>query len=250
MQNYINKKIMKPLNNYISEGFFNNVKADKESMKESIVSRILNNLAEINKISKDSCYLLICEFGYNSILVDKEGIDKYFKVGDNTLLQSNMKTKKHGLCIDLGHGHRWNNECLKKLADTLEYFDPDKTTILLKINEEESGVSMKNITDALKGRLPKMIFSIILSQCNIEDWSWLDGVDEICNLDIYDSFVRSFKGIQPGVDNILINGDAIFADTNYFPHVTRTVMLGHDSIFQNKLSVVKDNMVFNAKLYR
>lgn len=242
---------MKSLNNYISEGggFFNNVRANKEAMKDSVITTILDNMAEINKISNNACNFLICNFGYNLANIDKESIDKYFKVGDNMFIQSNSKTKKHGLSVKIGYGGKWNKECLKKLADTLELFDPNTTTILLRINEKDSGVSMKDITTALKGRLPKIIFSTIFHRCNIEDWRWLDGVDKVLNFDIYNSFIRSFKGIQPKVDNITIDGNTIFDDVNYFPHITRTVMLAHDCVFQNNLSVVKDNVSSDAGIY-
>ena len=81
---------MKSLNNYISEsgGFFNNVRANKEAMKDSIITTILDNMAEINKISNNACNFLICNFGYNLANIDKESIDKYFKVGDNMFIQA------------------------------------------------------------------------------------------------------------------------------------------------------------------
>lgn len=242
---------MKSLNNYISEGggFFNNVRADKEVMKESVITTVLNNMAEINKISNNACNFLICNFGYSLANIDKENIDKYFKVGDNMFIQSNSKTKKHGLSVKIGYGGKWNKECLKKLADTLELFDPNTTTILLRINEKDSGVSMKDITTTLKGRLPKIIFSIVFHRCDIEDWRWLDGVDKILNFDIYNSFIKSFKGIQPKVDNITIDDDTTFTDVNYFPHITRTVVLAYDGVFQNNLSVVKDNVSPDAGIY-
>ena len=242
---------MKSLNNYISEGggFFNNVRADKEAMKDSVITTILDNMAEINKISNNACNFLVCNFGCNLANIDKKSIDEYFKVGDNMLMQSNSKTKKHGLSVKIGYGGKWNKECLKKLADTLELFDPNTTTIFLRVNEKDSGVSMKDITTTLKGRLPKIIFSITFHQCNIEDWRWLDGVDKVLNFDMYNSSIKSFKGIQPKVDNIIIDGDTIFADVNYFPHITRTVMLAHDCVFQNNLSVVKDNITSDARVY-
>lgn len=239
---------MKPLNNYIFEGFFNNVQADKESLKDSIISRVVNNLTEINKISLGSCQFLISDIGYIETPINKEIADKYFTVGDNILMQSRHKTKKHGLSIHIGYGCKWNKEGLKKLADVLNLLDHNTTTLFFKINEKDSGVSMKDITDVLKDRLPKRIFSIRLHQCNVADWSWLDGVDDVWNLDIYDSTIKSFKGINPDVFSIIIDGCTRFDDTTHFPHITQSVSLASDSVFRNKLSMVRRNMTSNARL--
>ena len=246
---------MKSLNNYISEGFFNNIQADKEAMKESVIANVLDSLSELNKATGSgiSCGFLISDGGHSTERPNKWVIYNYFKVSDNMLLQSNQKAKKygyHGLTIRIGFGRKWNNESLKVLADVLEYFDPDTTTIVLKIDEKASGVSMKDITFALKGRLPKKIFTIALDHCNIDDWSWLDGVDEICNFDIYNSFIKSFKEFRPRVKGIAIGGSVSFDSLDYFPHITKVVTLAPGGAFMDRIDTVKDNMAPNAKLYK
>lgn len=245
---------MKSLNNYISEGFFKNVQADKEAMKESVITNVLDGLSEINKTtgSGESCGLLINDVGYTTERPDRWVIDEYFKVGDNMLLQSNQKSKKHGISIRIGYGYggKWNNGILKVLADVLKYFDPDTTTITLRIHEKTSGVSMKDIVSILKGKLPKMIFTLVLNQCNIDDWSWLDCVNEICNFDIYNSFIKSFKEFRPEVKYIAIGRSVSFDSLDYFPHITKTATLASMSAFMDRIDTVKDNMAPNAKLYK
>lgn len=188
MQNYINKKIMKPLNNYISEGFFNNVGAGENAKKE-LLDRIIDWICDHDVASKS------IRGTYESIL----------RLGDDGRVHYSAPAS---IMITLYLTDQDN------VPDNI-YFGND---IILAI--KFAGVSFNKLSDWAK-ILPKNIWQMEIHKMQVKNWEWLSSVNSIDTFYVENSSLPSngFTGFNPSIKMELIIDECNIENLNGFPEI-------------------------------
>lgn len=177
---------MKPLNNYISEGFFNNIGAG-ENAKNELFNEIIEWIRYHDVTSNNP-------LKYKNILM---------LGGDGRIHYSSVKMMITLYLTDQD-----------TVPDNL-YFGDD---IILKI--EFAGVSFNKLSDWAKV-LPKRVLQMEIYNMQVKNWKWISSVDNIDTFIVGNSTLPSngFTGFNPSIKEELMIQECDIENLSGFPKI-------------------------------